>query len=179
MTAAVADTSSAANLYATLKKIVELIDADNSGQIDLAEFRPVYMRLNPLGSDEDAKRVFSSIDADGSGEISINELAAHYGLKVGSKGVVVGDLDTSGMSDDQLIELMHLNSIASDTHTEAVRKVRARAKPLPLARAPRVRRAAPALTFLLAACFHARAPLRPPAGEGGGGGGGQAASAED
>jgi ankyrin repeat protein len=106
--------SSSSNLYATLQKIVRNMDLDGNGVISLKEFRPVYLKLNPLGTDKDVTRVFKQIDSDNSGTISCEELAKHYGFHFRSDHTVDGEVDTAGMSDEQLIELMHLNSIASD-----------------------------------------------------------------
>lgn len=105
----------AENLYATLKNIVTNLDLDGSGKIDLEEFQPVYSRLNPLGTQADGRDKFALIDADNDGAISVVELAEHYGFRFVSGGDVSGDVDTTGMTDNQLIELMHLNSIASDS----------------------------------------------------------------
>lgn len=108
----------AQSLFATLQDIVRNMDINGSGSIECEEFHPIYMRLNPLGSQDDADRKFHEIDTDNDATISIVELAEHYGFRFASDGDVDGDVDTNSMRDDQLIELLQLSSIATDCAKE-------------------------------------------------------------
>lgn len=106
-------TPAATTLFETLRNILKQLDVNNNGCIEFSEFKGCYIRLNPLATEADARRVFETIDRNNSRSISLIELGHYYGFKFKNEKLE-GDVDTSGMSDEKLIELMHLNSIASD-----------------------------------------------------------------
>jgi Ca2+-binding EF-hand superfamily protein len=56
-----------------LQKEFKLFDRDNSGSIDMAEFKKVLTQLNCLGSDADVDELFDRYDADCSGSITYSE----------------------------------------------------------------------------------------------------------
>ena len=56
-----------------LKSMFAMIDDDNSGFLERAEFGTLYRRLQGTASSEDQKAVFDTIDSSGDGKISFQE----------------------------------------------------------------------------------------------------------
>ncbi|KAJ1638393.1 ankyrin repeat-containing domain protein [Pavlovales sp. CCMP2436] len=111
------------NLFETLKNILKTLDADESGALSLDEFTPAYMKLNPLATTKMAMKVFDEIDTNASRTITLEELGRHYGFKFNSSHMLdAADIDTKGMTDEQLISLMRLNSIASDSRMQRMQQ---------------------------------------------------------
>lgn len=111
------------NLFATLQQVFAQLDVNGDGRVCLAEFRPIYERLNPSCTGSDVKKRFMSIDTDSSGTISADEMAAYYGFNAET-----GELNGGALTDAQIIELMHLSSLTSQ-HTNERRAKKAAAKP--------------------------------------------------
>ena len=66
-----------------LSRLFTMIDADNSGAIELAEFARVVSRLGlgdaARGGAKLVERMFADADADGDGKVSFEEFAAAVG----------------------------------------------------------------------------------------------------
>ena len=82
-----------------IKQTFELIDTDNSGAINFAEFKAGVNVLNQLGGnvpgfgivrggtieDDELKQWFEDADADGSGALELNEFAALVKVELAPK----------------------------------------------------------------------------------------------
>lgn len=61
---------------------------------------------------------FKQVDRDGSGSITLDELALHLGFTFKANGKLHDVVNTDNMTDEQLLELMRLESLASDIEKE-------------------------------------------------------------
>merc|ERR1711957_352881 len=68
-------------LMAQCKVLVELVDLDSSGFIEISEFLTVMMSKDILLERERLQKAFDKFDSDGGGTISDKELAAMFGME--------------------------------------------------------------------------------------------------
>ena len=62
----------------TLKDLFARVDVDHSNEIDLAEFRAMFQKMNLNLTEAEAQRIFNSIDFDWSGKITYPEFVADF-----------------------------------------------------------------------------------------------------
>eukprot|EP00307_Rebecca_sp_RCC1486_P006620 CAMPEP_0119406148 /NCGR_PEP_ID=MMETSP1335-20130426/580_1 /TAXON_ID=259385 /ORGANISM="Chrysoculter rhomboideus, Strain RCC1486" /LENGTH=428 /DNA_ID=CAMNT_0007430213 /DNA_START=94 /DNA_END=1380 /DNA_ORIENTATION=- len=109
----------AQRLYKTLEHVVSGIDSNYDGVISLDEFQKVYFKMNPLKEYKEMMATFEEIDKDNSKTITLDELAIHLGFTFKANGKLSEVVETDNMRDEQLLELMRLEAIATDMEKEA------------------------------------------------------------
>ena len=61
-----------------MKNLFDKVDIDNSNQIDQAEFKAMFQKMNLNLTDLEIQKIFNSIDFDWSGKVTYPEFVADF-----------------------------------------------------------------------------------------------------
>lgn len=99
-----------------LGEIFRKLDTNQNQVIDEAEFEAGYRQVNAEATAEAINAKWLTISKDG--PVTLDVLAHYWGIKLGTD-----DVDTEGMNDEQIIEVMALRGVIISLEEERKRKL--------------------------------------------------------
>lgn len=107
-------------------QMIREMDTDNNGTVDEAEYRVVFMRMNPAATERKFQEAWKAIDIDGDGSLTVEELARHFGYSWDGESACE-------MTDEQILEALQMHALLLENEEAKRRQKEAQPKEKPSA----------------------------------------------